>query len=308
MIAIRFGQYLSLMLLVGLSAFPLYAFRKNEKQEAILSTTGSPLFFWLALAATISFFGFLAQVAAMMGSSIVEVDWQSIDPILFDTPMGIAWMIRMAALTTCLIAMAMISRSNPSRTMAVLITSSVALATLVWTGHAGATEGLLGIVHKVSDVFHMIAAAIWLGGIVSFYNMLRIPPDQIWGDRLFVAQQALDNFARIGTICVLAIAVTGLINSQILVGISNIEGHFTTTYGALLLLKLLLVGVMLLLAAKNRWQLTPALAASLPTDDPAQAVLALRRSLFAEAASALVILGLVAWFGMLEPSSNSVGN
>ena len=86
-----------------------------------------------------------------------------------------------------------------------------------------------------------------------------------------------------------------------LVGISNIRTLFDTTYGQLLVIKLVLVGIMLLFAAKNRWRLTPDLGAVLSGSNATTAVTALRTSLLLEAAAAAAILGLVAWFGTLEP-------
>lgn len=44
----------------------------------------------------------------------------------------------------------------------------VAVATLVWSGHAGVTEGAAGTVHRISDILHMIAAAVWIGAIGAF--------------------------------------------------------------------------------------------------------------------------------------------
>jgi putative copper resistance protein D len=76
----------------------------------------------------------------------------------------------------------------------------------------------------------------------------------------------------------------------------------------LLLAKLALFGLMLALAAANRWRLTPALAAAVAggdaediDTDPDAALAAMRRSLIIEALAALAILALVAWFGTLEP-------
>ncbi|RXR25553.1 copper homeostasis membrane protein CopD [Sphingobium fluviale] len=305
MIAIRLGLYLSLMLLVGFAAFPLYALRKGERCDGAILATRRVLIFWAVAAILLSLLGFLALVAAMMGSSIAEVDWQTSRSIIVETPIGAAWVVRVVALIACLFAAILIKRSDEARLVAILGTSTAALATLVWTGHAGATEGMVGGIHKVSDMLHMIAAAIWLGGIAAFLKMLRAPDDGLWGDRPNVAHRALDSFARIGTISVAVIVVTGLINGQILVGISNITALFDSTYGWLLIVKLLLVGMMMLLAAQNRWRLTPGLAIALSDGDIAKAVAALRASLLLEAAAGILVLGAVAWLGTLEPTASA---
>jgi putative copper resistance protein D len=72
-------------------------------------------------------------------------------------------------------------------------------------------------------------------------------------------------------------------------------------YGWLLLAKLTLFGAMLLLAAANRWQLTPRLEAAAYGGDAAAALRHLRLSLLVETGLAILILGLVAALGTLDP-------
>src|SRR3546814_19171379 len=89
------------------------------------------------------------------------------------------------------------------------LAGSVAVATLVWAGHAGATEGTAGTVHRVSDILHLIAAAAWIGAIGAF--LILIAPQRLreWPGGLQIAARSLDQFSRVGTICVLVIAATG---------------------------------------------------------------------------------------------------
>lgn len=303
MIAIRLGLYLSLMVLMGLAAFPLYALRGEERDEGRILTLRNALIFWSAVAILLSLLGFFALVAAMLGTSVLSVDWQTSRSVLLETPIGAASMVRMAAVTSALYAACAVKRAD-LKLIAVSVSSAIALATLVWTGHAGATEAPLGSLHKASDILHMLAAAIWLGGIAAFLKMLQEPSDQLWGDRLVVAHRALDEFSRAGALCVTVIVVTGLINGQILVGLANLPGLLNNTYGQLLLLKFLLVGAMLALAAKNRWRLTPDLGVSLAQGSQSAPVAALRASLLLEAAAAVAILALVSWLGTLEPTAS----
>lgn len=303
MVAIRLGLYLSLILLVGLAAFPLYALRKAERADTSVFPTRSLLSVWAAAGILLSVLGYIAMIASMSGAPLTNPDWETARAILLETPIGTAWLVRMAALFVALGA-ALYSRSNEIRAVGVTLAAAVALSSLVWTGHAGASEGSTGLVHQASDMLHMLAAAIWLGGIAAFLLLLREPVDHLWGSRLVIGHRALDDFSRVGAICVAVIAVTGLINGQMLVGFDNLFRLFGSTYGQLLVLKLLLVGTMLLLAANNRWRLTPGLGAALADGEAGQAVSALRRSLGLEALAAATILALVAWLGMLEPTSS----
>lgn len=301
MIAIRLGLYLSLMLLMGLAAFPFYALHGEERSEGRILRLKNALIGWSIAAIALSVLGFFALMAAMMGTSIASIDWQTSRSILYETPIGTAWLARITALFAALLAAMTIKRSDNQHLIAVTGASAIALATLVWTGHAGATEGALGVLHIASDILHLFAAAIWLGGIAAFLKMLQQPDDKSNSNRLIIAHQALDSFSQVGTICVVVIVVTGLVNSQLIVGLSNIGSLFDTIYGQLLLFKLFLVTAMLLLAAKNRWRLTPDLRTAIAAGNTVHATSALRTSLLLEGGAAFAILGLVAWLGTLEP-------
>lgn len=303
MIAIRLGLYLSLILLPGLAAFPLYALRRLERADDAIFPLRSTFVLLAVFGFVLSGIGFLVLLASMSGNAIGDPDWQTGRAILVESPIGTAWMVRMAALVVALL-IAIYAKSNRLKLIGVMLAGAAALASLVWTGHAGASEGNLGLVHRVSDILHMLAAAVWFGGIAGFLLLLRAAPEPLSANRLAIAHRSLEEFSRTGAICVSIIAVTGLVNAQILVGFDNLPALFGSDYGLLLMLKLLAVALMLLLAANNRWRLTPSLGTALEDDDPRSAVKALRTSLLLEASAAFAILALVAWLGTLEPTAS----
>src|SRR3546814_9453782 len=93
------------------------------------------------------------------------------------------------------------------------------------------------------------------------------PADRMAVDHIHLSHRALDGFARIGSIVVGLLILSGVVNSWILVGPSRLGSLFTSLYGALLTAKLLLFGAMLILAAANRFFLTPALAMAVESGD-----------------------------------------
>ena len=300
-IAIRFALYADLMVLAGMVAFNLYALTATERTNTSFISL-RPIVLVLALLGFIlSGLGLLVLAAAMMGASLFPVDPTHVGMILFETATGPAWIVRMLALAIVLAAALALERFPTAMRMVVLLASSVAIATLVWTGHAGATEGVSGTIHRLSDIVHMLAASIWVGGIASFAWLLFKPAGKTSSTELAMAHRALEQFSRVGTLVVGLIVLTGLINCQFLIGIANLGLIAGTPYGQLLLAKLALFGLMLVLAATNRWRLTPALNAGVTSGDTAVAVTALRKSLIAEGAAVLLILALVAWLGTLEP-------
>ncbi|HEY0598075.1 copper homeostasis membrane protein CopD [Sphingopyxis sp.] len=301
-IGIRLALYADLMLLTGLAAFPLYSLGRDERRDTSFVPGFAHLLRWFcALGLLASTVGIIVLTANMHGVGAFSVKPAMLRAMVGDTAIGAAWLVRTLALLVAAIAAWNFTR-RPTIAAAILVAAgAVALTTLAWAGHAGASDGLAGTVHRVADALHMIAAAIWLGAIAAFLLLLRPEHGAILPEQTALAVRSLDRFARIGTICVLVITATGLINVQVILGFANIGRAAASPYGQLLLIKLLLFGSMLVLAAANRWRLTPALDAALVDDDPALATAAIRRSLAAEAAAGAAILALVAWFGMLEP-------
>jgi putative copper resistance protein D len=289
-----------LMLIAGLAAFPLFALTRSERlaPQSMMASIWRAERWLCAAGLLLSILGMGVLAASMQGVGLLSLELQPFWDLVRETEVGTAWVYRSAALLLALgVAIWMVRWPTTS-----------AAASLVWSGHAGATEGAAGTVHRISDILHLIAAAVWIGAIGAF--LILISPRRVreWPGGLQIAARSLDQFSRVGTICVLVIAATGLVNSQMIVGAENLGRSLGSPYGQLLLAKLALFGLMLALAAANRWRLTPALAAAVPgtdTDnvdaDPDLAIAAMRRSLIIEASAALAILALVAWFGTLEP-------
>lgn len=300
LVAIRFALYADLMLLVGLAAFPLYSFTRSEREDGVVLPLGGKLL-GLALATLpLSAAGFVISSAAMMGVAITALDFPMLASMAGDTDQGAAFLVRMAALVATLAALVLLRPSQTPRYAAAMVGGSIALATLIWSGHAAATEGALGVAHRISDIAHMIAAALWIGGIVAFCLLLAHPAQ---GDAHgTLASRSLADFARVGTVAVAIIMLTGLFNGYAILG-ADITTLFQSTYGLLLAAKLVLFAAMLSLAANNRWRLTPALERAAASDHSEGAWTRLRISVALEAAAGAAVLALVAWLGTLAPTN-----
>lgn len=302
MIGIRFALYATLMLLTGLAGFALYSVRRGERENRLLAAMFARTQRWLCgLGVLVSTAGMVVLTASMHGVGPFAVELEMLRTMLAETDVGAAWLVRTVALLVAAAAAWNVTRRPRIAATIVAVAGVAALTTLAWSGHAGATEGLTGTIHRVSDALHIIAAAIWLGAIAAFLLLLRPRRDALPPRRIALAARSLDQFGRVGTMCVLVITATGLVNAQVILGLENAGRSIASTYGQLLLVKLLLFGAMLALAGANRWRLTPALRAASIDADPGPATASIRRSLAAEAAAAAAILALVAWFGTLEP-------
>lgn len=302
MVAIRFALYADLMLLVGLAAFPLYSLTRSEQHDRTVLPLNATLT-WLTLAGlALSSIAFALSSAAMMGVSIWALDRPMMLSMATETDQGAAWIVRMAALALTL-GTSVALTANQTRKYAVTLTGgAVALATLVWSGHAAASEGLFGAAHRAIDIAHMIAAALWIGGLAAFALLLRARAKDLDAANVTLVARTLTCFAPVGTVAVVIIALTGLFNSYAIFG-ANVLALVKTTYGFLLIGKVVLVCLMLFLAANNRWRLTPALERATGNDCAEAAWVGLRRSVAVEAAAGATVLFLVAWLGMIDPVS-----
>lgn len=112
---------------------------------------------------------------------------------------------------------------------------------------------------------------------------------------------ALARFAWTGSLIVAALVGSGLINAWFLVGLGGLPRLMDSTYGEVLVVKLALFASMLLMAASNRFRLTPALEQSANGAGTGAALRNLRFSVAIEAGLGITVLAIVAWLGTLEP-------
>ena len=115
-----------------------------------------------------------------------------------------------------------------------------------------------------------------------------------------LARDAAQRFSTWGIVSVGTLLATGVINARILVG--SIHALIVTGYGQLLMLKLVLFAIMLVLAATNRFWLTPRLALSSESETRLEALRQLTRNSVTEIALGLTIFAIVGVLGTLHPA------
>lgn len=300
-IIVRFALYLTLGALFGLAAFSLYGVCSSERTIAL------PLRPWLVAGATLglllSVVALVVLAAAMTDVPVWPPDYTAISALLDEPSIGTAWKVRVVALILAGAA-AMSSVGRTLETSMVLLTAGTALATLAWTGHGTMGDGLVGVTHLAADILHLLAAGAWVGALLGLTLLVARPVSRVDGVHLDITHRALHRFATAGSVVVATVVVTGAVNAWLLVGTENIAGLWASLYGQLLIAKLVLMMAMLGLASLNRFRLTPALAASIPTEDSDRVLQALRISLAAETTCVVLILALVGWLGTLEPPTS----
>ncbi|MBX9707500.1 MAG: copper homeostasis membrane protein CopD [Caulobacteraceae bacterium] len=299
-IGLRLAQYGGAVILLGTPLFLLYGLRGPD--AVAQSWARGLLIGACAVVAVASALALVAQTSVMAGSIAEGLKPASLGFMITGTSLGPAFLLRVGLGLT---ALTVVLLGRPSRFQwgLLVLAGLLVSASFAWTGHGAATEGAGRYPHLLSTILHSWAAALWLGALVALWIMTAgHRPGDFRSDQ--VLHRALHGFAGVGSAAVAVLILSGLVNSWFMVGIDRIDGLVTTPYGWLLLFKLLLFGLMLALAASNRFQLTPDLLDAL--DDPDDVRLAigrLKRSLRVETFVALALLAVVAVMGTLAPVS-----
>jgi putative copper resistance protein D len=301
-VLVRWVQYVTSFALAGGALFALYALpAAGPSSAAALGWPRRLLAGCAALLVLASLLGLVLQTAVVAGSLTAALDPSTLASVVSEMAMGAASLARAMAAVVAL-AVLMLARPGRAAWIAASALGAVAAASMAWMGHGAATEGPGGGLHLAADIAHLAAAAVWVGALVFFLGLAGVSRRDARQAPTFHA--ALAGFSGIGSGVVAVLVASGLINSWFLVGPMGVAALVRTPYGLLLLLKLVLFGAMVVLAAANRFRLTPALREALVEPaPPSTAVKALRRSLVLELSAAMALVAVVAWLGRLAPIS-----
>jgi copper resistance protein D len=255
----------------------------------------------LAVSAVSGMIWLLLEASSMSGLPFKEAMTPGVlSTVMNETQFGFVAEIRLA-MAVILAGCLAYHRFAPARGLA-LASSLGLIAALAWTGHAGSTPGAAGNLHLTADIFHLLAAAAWIGGLISLVVLLSVARRDRSLAGASLARDAAQRFSAVGIASVIVVFVTGMINAWILVG--SWHGLIATGYGRLLMLKMALFAVMLVIAATNRFWLTPRLGASPESELPA--LRQLTRNSLIEIALALVIFAIVGMLGTLHPAIHNL--
>jgi putative copper resistance protein D len=285
--ACRFLHDTSLMLLWGCSAFVSALVPAPISERIWPKFTGFLLAAAMAVVVTTAIA--LPLEAAMIGNGWSDAaDAGTIHDVLFDTTVGWAWQAQ--ALSSLLLCATFLAPRRMRPAM-LSLAAGLGLACLALTGHAAMHQGWLGLLHRINDIIHLLAAGGWLGALVPLLPILRLLQiDECRRD----AGLALRQFSNIGHVAVGLVILSGLTNTALILG--RLPTDWTSPYQALLASKIAVVACMAALAIVNRYVFVPWMSRRLP-----RALDAIRIGTVAEIALGVIAIACVAVFGMLEP-------
>ena len=317
MIVIRFLLYLDLMVIFGLPFFQIYGISGVRHETYNLTNFRSFITFAVVTGIILTGINMLLVSNAMSGvTDLRELSIHVIEMVIEETDVGISWIVRLCALFTTLGALFLYTNKRVLSCLLMTMSGGVALATLAWGGHAVMHDGLHYYLHLLSDLTHLGAAGAWTGALVAFAILLTRRNEHN-AQSVIVISDSLAKFATAGMFSaiaettvkgairdVVALILSALVN-YLYIAEGNLTPLFNSSWGRILLAKTALFVLMLLLAAANRFHLGPRLEVMVREGNYDRSVALMRNSILTEFVVAIIILGAVAWLGMLAPSQIS---
>ncbi|MFG1464859.1 copper homeostasis membrane protein CopD [Xanthobacter sp. DSM 24535] len=241
---------------------------------------------FVSLAASLAW---LPMEAAVIGGGWPSaIDRATLSALASGTTIGTAWMVRVGlALLTAVVLTARPRASGMQTVLAALLLASLALS-----GHSEMDEDAWRTLHILNHALHLLSGGFWLGSLIMLPACLaRLRDPALRAE----ATTALRRFSSVGHVAVALVIASGVVNTALILG--RWPDDPTSSYQFLLDAKIILVFAMTGLAVLNRYVFVPCLRAH-----PERAVASIRTGTFVEVALGAGVLGLVAVFGLMDPS------
>jgi putative copper export protein len=238
-----------------------------------------------------SFAVLFARSVAISGEPFPQVA-RVVPLVLQETDFGKLWLARAAAVLFMWLLWTWVGVRKRWAVWALAVLAGVVAFSRSATGHAGDHGDFAWPVWI--DWLHLLSAGLWGGAIVMFVLAVQ-PVLRQHPQRKDFAAVIIKRYSMLAAVGLALAAATGICSAWQRVG--GWTPLWTTRYGLILDVKLVLVIVMAILGATNRFRHVPALLAAARLPDPRPWLRALRglsSTSFAEAVLWLAILGAVA--------------
>lgn len=298
-VACRLLHFASVMVTFGGSAFRLYAVGTGDDDlVAVLDARLRRILLIAGILALLSAALLVPLVGSRMaGSASAALDWKIMSTVLLDTSFGRVWRWRLLV-AALFVAVCAVRSIQPGYRVAL---SALLLVSLGWVGHAADEQGAVGIGHEINQSVHLLAAGIWLGGLVplAWLAWMARSGSQRWH---ILLRAALPQFSHMGYVAVAFVALTGTVNTILLVG--SVDGLTGTLYGLVLLVKVALFLLLVTVAMINRFVLVPRIGQEATPSGGTGALLSM---VAIEQMLGLAIIAVVSVLGTLPPAIHAMG-
>ncbi len=283
----RFLHDASLMFLWGACAY-LSFLVPRALADTVWRRVAKPFVLVVAIAVLTALAALPVTTATIGNGWSDTLDVGMLHDVIFETTIGVAWQAQVLAAIVMICALFL----PPNwRRHGLALGAGLGLASLSWTGHASMLEGWLKQAHRANDILHMLAGGGWVGALVPLLPLLKLLGRP---ECRAEAQMALRRFSNAGHVAVALVIFSGIVNTLLI--LKRLPTDWSSPYQKLLAIKIALVAVMAVLAIINRYLFVPWIGRNHD-----RALLGLRLGSIGEIVIAIVVIALVAVFGMMEP-------
>jgi copper resistance protein D len=304
-IAARFVHFASCLVILGVWLFDRLVIQRPDKSWRRII----PWLIWPALgAAIISGIAWFAFVTINMSGLSPE---QAIKPEVLrlvwrQTHFGSIWRLRGGFLLLYSIAAILIfllRRDGLLKSTLVWLaigSGAILLGSLAWAGHGQFGEPARW--HLLADALHLVVAAMWPTGLLPLSLYMACLRRMHTARRWEQLPPVVNRFSAASLVSVSVLAVTGTVNTCYM--LRSVSDFFLTSYGRVLLTKILLFCAIVSIGAFNLLRLKPRISAgeAIEVDSTTPTPIArLQLTVGAELVLGTVVVLIVALLGLLMP-------
>jgi putative copper export protein len=253
-------SFVGLLALIGVTAFRALVLPKASGIKAEMRVRMEQRAAVLGLAAsTIVIIGALARLflESEMMSAIPGMQTMSMTDMAMHTRWGFALRLELGAAVVALVSFALATRRLRGAWPVTSISAIVLAATPALAGHAAASPRFTSLLIG-SDFLHVLGGASWLGNLLSIM-LIGVPiAITLEGQERWDAVASLVNaFSPVALASAAIVGASGLVASW--VHVEHFAALWQSSYGQVLLLKLVLVAITLTVGAYNFRRVQPQL-------------------------------------------------
>lgn len=254
---IRWFNLISLSMAVGGLSFWMFVWNPAVTEPQPSVTRRMWLLIWLGwlLVGISGMMLMLMQYALATGNPIfTDINVRYLEQLIADTRFGHLWLSRMALWVGLGLSL-FFARTDRWFFSVSLALGFALLLTNSLFSHANAARDTA--ISVGADWLHLIATALWVGGLMQFFNVIG-PARRIYQPSTAVIGRLVGYFTNFARVSVAVLIVTGLYAAWLQVG--SVEALLTTQYGQATLIKLLLIVPLIGIAGVNLLVTSRALA------------------------------------------------
>jgi len=251
LLLLKLASYLAIAALAGTLLMRLL------NNESTTTDTQLTCFFrylkrWQITFVMVGFLGAILQIPIEAGAMAESGFSGMIDPFMLDiiwqSVIGEQVSIRIPAFIVALFAVYTWRAHSNSTNVPNFVITLLALATLTYsftlTGHSAEKDLLI----KSTLTLHLITIASWVGALWPLYKSCQLLS-------LNTVKHVMERFGQLAIIIIAVLLISGI--TLLWQYLNSFSELFTSNYGQLIMLKLLLVSAMLLLGAWHKLRLVP---------------------------------------------------